>query len=119
LLWEVVGHWRLTVAVQGEGFKLAAAGSAADAEIDAVGKHGVQRAKDFRDFERGIVWEHDPAGAYADALGFGGGARDEDFGRGAGEEVHGVVFGVPEARVTELVDMASKVERVGQGLRGR
>jgi len=119
LLGEVVGDGRLAIAAQGEGFELAAAGSAADAEIDAVGKHGVEGAKDLGDLERGVVREHDAAAAYADAGGFGGGAGDEDLRRGAGEEIHGVVLGVPEARVAESVDVASEVEGVGEGLRGR
>ena len=119
LLREVVGHGRLAIATKGEGFELAAARSAADAEIDAVGEHGVQGAEDFGDLERGVVREHDSAGAHADARGLGGGAGDEDLGRGGGEEIHGVVLGVPEARVAELVDVASEVEGVGEGLRRR
>jgi len=95
LLGEVVGHGGLAVAAQGEGFELTAAGSSADAEIDAVGKHGVEGAKDLGDLERGVVREHDSTGADTDAGGFGSGASDEDLGRGAGEQVHGVMLGVP------------------------
>ena len=116
---EVIGHGGLAVAAQGEGFELATAGSAADAEINAVGKHGAESAKDFSDFEWRVVREHDAAGADADVRGLGGGAGDEELGRSGGEEIHGMVLGVPEARVAELVDMASEVERVGQGLGGR
>jgi hypothetical protein len=119
LLREVVGDGAFAVAAKGEGFKLAAARSAADAEINAVGKHRVEGAKDFGDLERGVVREHDAARPDADTGGFGCGAGDEDLGRGAGEEVHRMVLGVPEAGVAELVDVAGEIERVGQGLRGR
>ena len=76
----------------------------------------MEGAKDFGDLERGVVWEHDAAGAYADARGFGGGAGDEDLGCGAGEKIHGVVLGVPEAGVAEAVDVAGEVEGVGEGV---
>ena len=119
LLGEVVGDGTFAVAAEGEGFELASAGSPADAEVDAVGKHGVEGAKDLGDLERGVVREHDAAGAYADVGGLGGGAGDEDLGRGAGEEIHGMVFGVPEAGIAEGVDVAGEVEGIGEGLRGR
>ncbi len=60
--------------------------------------------------------EHDAAGAYADVLGGSGGAGDEDFGRGAGEEIHGVVLGVPEAGVAESVDVPSERKGVREGV---
>ena len=63
--------------------------------------------------------EHDAAGAYADAGGFGGGAGYEDLGCGGGEEIHGVMLGVPEAGVAEGVDMAGEVEGISESLRGR
>ena len=115
---EVVGHGRLAIAAQGEGFELAAAGSAADAEIDAVGKHGVEGAKDFGDLERGVVREHDAAGADADACGLGGGAGDEDLGRGAGEQIHGVVLGVPEARVAEASTWRARSRELARACEG-
>ena len=105
-------------AAEGEGLKMAATGSAADAKIDAVGEDGVEGAKDLGDFERGVVLEHDAAGSDTDAGGFGGGSGDEDLGRGAGEHVHGVVLGVPEAGVAEAVDVAGEVEGVSERLRG-
>ena len=119
LLGEVVALDCFAVAAEGVGFELAAAGSAADAEVDAVGEHCVERAEDFGDFERGVVRQHDAAGADTDARGCGGGAGDEDLGRGAGEQVHRVVLGVPEARVAELVDVLGERERVVEGVGGR
>ena len=99
LVGEVVQHFGLAVAFEGEGLDGAAAGGAADAEIDAVGVHGVQGPKDFGDFERGVVREHDAAGTDADVRGLGADAGEHDLGRGAGEEVHGVVLGHPVAGV--------------------
>ena len=119
LLGEVVALDCFAVAAEGVGFELAAAGSAADAEVDAVGEHCVECAEDFGYFERGVVRQHDAAGADADAAGRGGGAGDEDLGRGAGEQVHGVVLGVPEARVAELVDVLGEREGVVEGVGGR
>jgi hypothetical protein len=118
LLGEVVGDGGVAGAAQGVGLKLAAAGGAADAEVDAVGEHGVKGAEDLGDFERGVVREHDAAGAEADARGFGCGAGNEDLGRGAGEQVHGVMLGVPEARVAEGVGVAGEREGVGDGVGG-
>lgn len=119
LLREVVGHRGLAVAAQGVGLELTAAGSATDAEVDATWEHGVQGAKDFGDLKGGVVREHDAAGADSNAGGLGSGTGDQDFGRGAGEQVHRVVLRVPEARVAEGVDVARKVERIGERLRRR
>ena len=116
MLREVVGDRGFAIAAKGKGFELATARSAADAEVDAVGKHGVEGAKDFGDLERGVVWKHDAAGAHADARSFGGSAGDEDLGCGGGEKIHGVVLGVPEAGVAESVDVAGEVEGVGEGV---
>ena len=113
---EVVFLGGVAAAAEGVGFELAASGGAADAEVDAVGKHGVERAEDFGYLEWGVVREHDAAGAYADAAGGSGGAGDEDLGRGAGKQVHGVVLGVPEARVAEGVDVLGEGERVREGV---
>lgn len=98
---------------------MAATGGAADAEIDAAGEHGVQGAKDFGDLERCVVLEHNSPRPDADAGGLGCSAGDEDLGRGAGEQFHGVVLGVPEAGIAEAIDVAGEVERVSQRLRGR
>jgi len=64
------------------------------------------------------VRQHDAAGADADAAGGSGGAGDEDLGCGAGEQVHGVVLGVPEARVAERVNVLGEGEGVGESVGG-
>ena len=78
----------------------------------------MEGAEDFGYLQRGVVWEHDAAGAYADTGGCGCGAGDEDLGRGAGEQVHGVVLGVPEARVAERVNVLGEGEGVGESVGG-
>ena len=118
LLGEVVFVGCVAVAAESIGLKLAAAGGAADAEVDAVGEHRVERAEDFRNLERSVVREHDAAGAYADVLGGRGGAGDEDLGCGAGEEIHGVVLGVPEAGVAEGVDVLGERKGVRESVGG-
>ena len=119
LLREVVGGGAGADAAQGLRFDGAAAGGAADAEVDAVGVERVQGAEDFGDLEGRVVREHDAAGADADALGFGADAGEEDLRRGAGERVHGVVLGVPEAMEAEGVDMAGEGDGVLQSFAGR
>ena len=41
-------------------------GRAAEAEVDAPGMHGLERAELLGDHERRVVREHDPAGPEAD-----------------------------------------------------
>ncbi len=118
LLGEVVFGGGGALAFEGVGLELAAAGGATETEVDAVGEHGIEGAEDFGDLERGVVREHDAAGADADARGGGGGAGDEDFGCGASEQRHGVVLGVPEAGVAELVDVLGEGEGVVEGVGG-
>ena len=78
----------------------------------------MQRAEDFRDLQRRIVRQHDTAGTDADALGGRGGAGDQDFRRGAGQQVHRMVLGVPQPCVAQPVHMLRQVKRVGESLRG-
>ena len=106
-------------AAEGSGLDGAAARSAANAEIDAVGIEGFEGGKDFSHLEGGVVRQHDAAGAEANVAGFSADAGEHDLGRGTGEGVHGVVLGHPEAMEAEGVDVAGERDGVGQGLRGR
>jgi len=74
LLGKIVagGAGCFALAAKSEGVELAATGRAANAEIDAAGKHSMQCAEDFSDFERSVMRKHDAAGADADARCGGG-----------------------------------------------
>ncbi len=110
LIGKIVEHLGVAVALEGESFHGTAAGSAADAEIDSAGIEGVEGAEDLRHLERGVVRQHDAAGADADSPGLRADASEHDLRRGAGQRVHGVVFGHPEAAITEGVNVAGKLD---------
>jgi len=90
----------------------------ADAEVDAVGIEGVECAKGFGDLERRVVRQHDAPGAEPDARGCRADAGEHDLGCGAGEEVHGMVLGHPEAVEAEGLDMPGERDGVLEGLGG-
>jgi len=96
-----------------------AAGSAAQAEVYAVGIQRFERSKLFGDDQRGMVGEHDASAAHADCGGGGGDVADQHRSRGAGEAGDGVMFGEPVARVAEALDVAGKVGRAGDSGGGR
>jgi len=118
LVSEVVDGAGFAVALEGEGLDGAAAGGAAEAEVDAVGVEGVERAEGFGDLEGAVVREHDAAGADADTGGLSADAGEEDLRGGAGEQAHGVVLGHPEAREAECFDVFREGDGVLDGLGG-
>ena len=104
-------------AAQGAGRGLIRARRAAQAQVDAAGMKGVQRAELLGDDQGRVVGQHDAAGADADGLGRRRHRADDDRGRGAGDARHVVVLGQPEALVAEALGVAGQVEGVGQRLR--
>jgi hypothetical protein len=54
----------------------------------------------LRDGQRGVVGQHDTAGAESDCAGVGRDVRDQHTGRRGGDAGHVVVLGVPDAAVT-------------------
>jgi hypothetical protein len=81
LLGEVVDGLRERIAAQCAGSQLVGAGRASDAEVDAPGVQRLEHAELLGDHERGMVREHDPAGAEADGRRDGGGMGQEHRGR--------------------------------------
>jgi hypothetical protein len=83
---------------------------------------GLERPELLRDQERGVIRQHDPAGADADALGVGGDVRDEHAGRRRRNRWDVVVLGVPDARVAEafrqLGDRNAALKTVAGGFAG-
>ncbi len=93
---------------------LVGAGRPAEAEIDAAGKERFERAELLGDDQRGVVRQHDAAGADADGLRRGGELADDDGGGGAGDADHVVMLGDPVAGVAEGFRMAGEVDRGAQ-----
>ncbi len=90
------------------------AGGAAEAEVDAPGMEGGERAEGFRHHQRRVVGEHDAAGADADRRRAGGDMGDHHRGRGAGDAGHVVMLGEPVAAIAETLRMAGEVEGVAE-----
>ena len=94
------------------------AGRAADAEVDAAGIEGFERAELLGDLERGVVGEHDAAGADADRGGVVGDIGDENGGGGGGDAGDVVVLGEPVAGVAEAFGVLGEVAGVLEGVGG-
>ena len=92
---------------------------AAEAEIDAPGRQGVEHAELFGDFQRRIVRQHDPGAADADACGCLGDRRHDDFRRRADYGRVVVVFRNPEPLVAEFLAVFGQRHGVADGLRLR
>ena len=97
-------------------------GRAPDAEVDAAGRERLQRGELLGHDERGVVRQHDSAGADPDAAGAGGRGGDEHRGSRRRDGRHVVVLGEPVAPVAERVgalrDGEGSGDRLGAGLRG-
>jgi hypothetical protein len=74
-----------------------------------------QRAELLGDDDRGMVRQHDPAGADADVSRAGGDMGDDDRRGGAGDARHVVVLGDPEAPVAPIFRLGCEVARVVEG----
>jgi hypothetical protein len=71
----------LRIAAQRSGGQLVGAGRASDAEVDAPRVQRFEHAELLGDHERGMVREHDSAGAEADGRRDRGGMGQEHRGR--------------------------------------
>ncbi len=101
-------------AAQGGGGHGVGARGAPDAEVDAPRVQGLQNPEGLGDLQRGVVGEHDPAGAHPDPLRHARELSDQDLGRGAGDAREVVVLGQPVALVAELVGEPGKLEGVAK-----
>ena len=108
---------RIESAPQGAGRHAIGARRATDAKVDPAGIERGEGAELLGHHQRGVVGQHDAAGADADGLRALRDMADEDGRRGAGDAGHVVMFGQPEAVVAERFGMAGEVERIGK--RGR
>src|SRR6185437_13049043 len=110
LIGKIVEYLGVAVALERQRLHGAAAGSAADAEIDSPGVERVERAKDLRHLERSVVRQHDAAGAEANLLRLRADAGEQDLGSGTGEGVHGMMLGHPEPLITEDIHLARQLD---------
>ena len=100
------------------GGDLVRPGGAAEAQLDPSGMQRGEGAELFGDHQRGVVRQHDAAGADADAGRAGGDMGERHRGRRAGDAGQVVMLGHPVAPVAEPLDMAREVERIAQRLAG-
>ena len=77
-----------------------------------------QGAELLGDQQRGVVRQHDAAGAEADAACAMGDMGQGDGGGGAGDPWHVVVLGHPVARIAQRLGMAGEVGGIAQRLAG-
>ena len=91
---------------------LAAAGRAADAEVDAAGIERFQHAEGLGDAKRAVVGSSTPPVPDAQALRLRAQARQQHFGAGIGERGDGMVLGEPVAVIAELVGAPRERERL-------
>ncbi len=106
------------VAAERAGGGLIGAGGAAEAEVDAAGIERLERAELLGDHQRGMVGQHDAAGADADGRGAAGDVADDDRRGRAGDAAHVVVLGQPVAAIAQPLGVPGEVERVAEGERG-
>ena len=102
--------------VEREGGAPVRARRAAEPEVDAAGRQGVEHAEHLGHLERRVVRQHDAGAADADALGRGGDRGDQDLRRGADDGVVVVMLGHPEAVVAQRLAVLGERDRVADRL---
>ena len=86
----------------------------AQAQVDAAGVQRGQRTELFGHHQRGVVGQHDAAGAHADALRAARDVADQHRSGRTRHTVHVVMLGHPVAAITPGVGVAGQVQRVLQ-----
>ncbi|MNO81095.1 hypothetical protein D3C76_723210 [compost metagenome] len=87
------------------------------AQVDTTGIEAFQGAKLLGNHQRRMVGQHDATGTDADGRSATGQVTEQHSGGRAGDAVHVVVLGDPEAVVAEFFHVLRQVQRVAQGLR--
>jgi len=87
---------------------------ATETEIDPAGKQRLQHLEALGNHKRGVVGQHDPAGADAQVLRHRRDLPDHDIGRGARDRGEVVMLGQPVADIAEPIDMARQIDAVAQ-----
>ena len=115
LLREGVGGLR-RAGVQGLRGAHVAARRAADPEVDAARRQGVQHAELLGHLQRRVVRQHHAGAADPDAPGARGHGGHQDLGRAADDGRQAMVFADPEAVVSECLAVRCQIQRVAHGV---
>ena len=100
----------LRIRIERVGRQLIRSGGAANSQVDAARRDGLQDAELLGNFQRRIVRQHDAGAADTDARRGGGDRRHEYLGRGADDTTGVVVLRYPVAMVTQRVAMAREIQ---------
>ncbi len=114
----LVGADGLFGSAKGVGSQRVGAGRATEPEIDAIGVKRFKETEGFGDPQRGVVGQHDAAGADADRAGLVRDVGDHDLRRAAREAGAVVVLSVPDTGVTEAFGKLGKLDGIAQGVGG-
>jgi len=110
LVGEVVRRQPLGRPAQRGGGHRVGARRPADAQVDAAGVERLQHAELLGDHQRGVVGQHDAAGAHPDGRGRVGDMADQDGRCRARDAGHVVVLGDPEPAEPEPLGMPGEVD---------
>ena len=106
------------VSAHGASGDLIRAGGSAQPQLDPTGMQGGEGAELLGDQQRGMVRQHNAAGADTDIARAGRDVGQRHRRRGAGNPGQVVVFGHPITPVAERLDMPREIERIAQRLTG-
>ncbi|MOA01734.1 hypothetical protein D3C78_1211550 [compost metagenome] len=104
------------LAAQRAGGVLVGTRCAAQPQVDASRIEGGEGAELFGDHQRCMVGQHDATGADPDARSASRQVADQHGGGGAGDAVHVVVLGHPEAGEAQRLHMPGQGQGIVQGL---
>ncbi|MND56981.1 hypothetical protein D3C80_481010 [compost metagenome] len=114
---KVVGAAQAVTAQRASG-ELVGAGSATKAQFDAARIERGEGAELLGDHQRRVVRQHDAARAQPQCRGIGSEITEQHGGGRAGDTVHVVVLGHPEAGKAQALDVPGKFQGVVQSLGG-
>lgn len=106
------------IAAQGAQCHLVGAGCAAETKVDAARVKLGEGAELFGDDQRGVVRQHHSAGAQVDGFGMCADVCDQHRRGGAGDGLHVVVLGIPNAPVAEALGVLSPLHGSAESIAG-
>jgi hypothetical protein len=112
---EVLTEGVAVVAAQGTADGRGEAQGPTDAEIDPTGLERGEHADLLGDDDRLVVRQHHSAGSHPDPIGGGGDGRHQHGRRARADAGNGVVFGYPEAVVTQSLGSSRAVQSADDG----
>src|SRR5947209_6204977 len=94
----------------------AASGGTANAQIDSAGIKRMQHAEGLCNLERTVMGQQDSTGTHADGRSLRRYPGNQHFRCGAGQGLHGVMFGDPIAGVAKPLGESSEIDGVVKGV---